>query len=47
MSPREAKLVKLLLVLVATLLVAGVIVGTVNSQRAYQQDTCEMYPEAC
>lgn len=47
MSGREAKAVKLLLVLVAALVVVAFIVGTVNSQRAYEQGTCEMYPETC
>jgi len=42
-SPREQRAVKLLLVLVAALLVAGVIVQTVNSQREYARDTCEQF----
>jgi hypothetical protein len=42
-TPREAKAVKLLLVLVAALLVAGIIVHTYESQRAYSQETCERW----
>jgi hypothetical protein len=42
-TPRESKAVKLLLVLIAGLLVAGIIVHTIESARAYSNETCERF----